>query len=117
MKKINIIKENETYNEIIKNIKPIKYKDYIIYIERKESGIYQFGFSVGKKVGNAVTRNRIKRQLKSIIDKKYYQNNFNCIIMVRKSILEKNYREMEENLMYVFSKLDIIKENINEQKD
>lgn len=117
MKKINIIKENDTYNRMIQNLKPFKYKDYIIYIERKEPSIYQFGFSVGKKVGNAVARNKMKRQLKSIIDKKNYQNNFNCIIMVRKSILEKKYIEMETNLMDAFSKLDIIKENRNEQKN
>lgn len=116
MKKINIIKENETYNRIIQKIKPYKYKDYIIYIERKGSGVYRFGFSVGKKIGNAVTRNRVKRQLKNIIDQKHYQNKFDCIIMVRKSILEKEYKEMEKNLMDAFSKLNIIKENPNEQK-
>ena len=57
MKKINIIKENEIYNRMIQTIKPYKYKDYIIYVERNEEKNYQFGFSVGKKVGNAVTRN------------------------------------------------------------
>lgn len=114
MKKINIIKENEIYNRMIQTIKPYKYKDYIIYIERNDKKIYQFGFSVGKKVGNAVTRNKIKRQLKSIIDKKNYQNNFSCIIMVRKSILEKKYSEMENDLLSIFSKINILKENPNE---
>lgn len=117
MKKINIIKENETYNRMIQKIRPYKYKDYVIYVERKDPSIYQFGFSVGKKIGNAVTRNKIKRQLKNIIDQKHYQNNFDCIIMVRKSILEKGYKEMENDLMSAFSKLNIIKENPNEQKD
>ena len=64
MKKINIVKENRDFNRIIKNNRPFKYKDFIIYIEKKEQSVYRFGFSVGKKVGNAVTRNRIKRQLK-----------------------------------------------------
>lgn len=114
MKKINIIKENETYNKIIQNNKPYKYKSYIIYIVRKEPSVYKFGFSVGKKIGNAVTRNKVKRQLKSIIDKKHYQNNFDCIIMVKKSILEKEYKEMEDDLLCAFSKLNIIKENADE---
>lgn len=115
MKKINIIKENEIYNEIIQNTKPFKYKDYIIYLNKKD-GIYQFGFSVGKKIGNAVKRNKIKRQLKSIIDKKSYQNNFYCIIIVKKSILDKSYTDMENDLLYAFSKLNILKEKKNEEK-
>ena len=116
MKKINIIKENEIFNKMIQNMKPYKYKDYLIFLERKEINTYKFGFSIGKKIGNAVTRNKIKRQLKSIIDKKVYQNNFYCIIMVRKSILEKKYSEMEKDLLYAFSKLNILKENPNESK-
>ncbi len=116
MKKINIIKENEIYNKIIKTTKPFKYKDFIIYIKEKENKPYQFGFSVSKKIGNAVTRNHIKRQLKSIIDKKDYQNHFYCIIMVRKSILEKNYFEIENNLLEAFFKLNLIKEIKDETK-
>ena len=44
MKKINIVKENSDFNKIIKNNKPFKYKDYVIYIERKEPSLYKFGF-------------------------------------------------------------------------
>ncbi len=106
MKKINILKSNDDYNRIIKAYKPFRYKDYIIYIERKNEGPYNFGFSVGKKIGNAVTRNKYKRRLKSIVDKKYYQNNFNCIIIVGKGILDRTYEEMEQNL---FKALELVK--------
>lgn len=116
MKKINILKESHDFNRIIKSYKPFKYKDYIIYIERKEESIYKFGFSVGKKIGNAVTRNRIKRQIKSIVDKKDYQNNFNCIIIVGRSVLARSYKEMEENLLNALKSLNIYKEEIHEEK-
>ena len=116
MKKENILKNSYDFDRIIKSNKPYKYKDYVIYIERKESDKYKFGFSVGKKIGNAVTRNRIKRQLKSIVDKKDYQNNFNCIIIVGNGILKRNFQEMSENLYYIFNKLDIYnKEENNEE--
>lgn len=110
MKKINILKKNEDFNRIIQNNKPYKYKDYIIYKEENKSGISHFGISVGKKVGNAVTRNHIKRQLKNIIDKTYYKNDFNCIIIVKKSILEKSFKEMEEDLKKFMNKLHILEE-------
>ena len=88
MKKINIVKENRDYNRIINSNRPFKYKDFIIYIDKKEPSVYRFGFSVGKKIGNAVTRNHIKRQLKEIVSKNDYKNNFDCIIIVGKGILK-----------------------------
>ena len=110
MKKINIIKENRDFNRIIRTGKPFKYKNYIIYVEKRESNVYKFGFSVGKKIGNAVMRNRIKRQLKSIVDKYEYHNNFNCIIIVCKGILNNNYLEMQESLHEALSRLKLLKE-------
>lgn len=116
MKKINIIKNSRDFDRIIKENKPYKYKDYIIYIERVEKSVYKFGISVGKKIGNAVNRNLIKRRIKSIIDKKDYQNDFNCIIIVGKGINERSFKEMEDNLLFAFKNINIIKEKKNEEK-
>ena len=116
MKKINILKNSRDFDRIIKKNKPYKYKDYIIYIERETNDIYKFGISVGKKIGNAVKRNKVKRQLKSIISKKDYQNNFNCIIIVGKGINERTFQERETNLLIALINLNIIKEKINEKK-
>lgn len=109
MKKINIIKSNYDFNRIINNKKPYRYKDYIIYLEKNNEDIYRFGLSVSKKICNAVGRNKIKRQLKNIIDKNTYQKGFNCIIIVRRGILEKTYQQMEKMLHECFSNLNIIK--------
>ena len=116
MKKINIVKNKYDFNRIIKNNKPFKYKDYIIYIERDTDSYYKFGFSVGKKIGNAVTRNKVKRQLKNIVDKKDYQNNFNCIIIVGSGILKRSFCEMQMNLFKLFDTLNIYKEESDEEK-
>ena len=107
MKKQNIIKENKEYNRIIQNIKPYKYKEFILYVDKNNYINYEFGFSIGKKIGNAVTRNKIRRQIKNIIDKRPYQNGFKCIIMVRKSILNKTYQEIEKNLLDALDKVNI----------
>ena len=110
MKKINILKKNNDFNRIIMNYKPLKYKCYIIYVEKTDSDIYHFGFSVGKKIGNAVVRNKYKRRLKSIIDKKIYQKGFNCIIIVNKGVLDLSFSQMENYLFEALTKLKIIKE-------
>ena len=110
MKKINIIKSNEEYNRIIKNIKPFRTKEFLIFVEKNVVDKYQFGFSISKKIGKAVIRNKIKRQIKNILDKNSYENNFKCIIMVRKGILEDSFNEIEESLNKSLSILKLIKE-------
>lgn len=110
MKKINILKNNRDFNRIIDTYKANKYKDFVIYIERTNDELYHFGISVGKKIGNAVIRNKYKRRIRAIIDKKNYQKGINCIIILRKSILDRDYIEIENSLLKAFKDLKITKE-------
>lgn len=107
MKKKNIVQKSRDFTRIIKDYKPYKYRDYVIYLERVEQDGYRFGISVSKKIGNAVVRNKIKRQLKAIISKKDYQNGFNCIIILGRGILERTYQEMEKNLIDALNNLNV----------
>ncbi len=110
MKKINILKNSRDFTKIIKEKKPYKSKYYILYLDRTGEDMYHFGISVSKKIGNAVVRNRIKRQIKSILDKKDYKKGFNCIIIVRKSLLELDFEQMMESLFEQIHRLKIEKE-------
>ena len=109
MKKINILKNNEEFGRIIHSNNAIKYKSFIIYIEENTNDVYKFGISVSKKIGNAVCRNKIKRQIKNIIDKKHYKNNFNCIIIIRKSYLDFTFEENKNNLYHLLEKYQLSK--------
>ena len=116
MKKINILKKNLEFTRIINTYNSKKIGDYVIYIEYETNDIYHFGISVSKKIGNAVTRNKIKRQIKSILDNYNYKNNFNCIIIVRKSILNHSFSKMKEDLEKIILNLNILKEKNYEKE-
>ncbi len=107
MKKINIVKSNEDFDRIIKCNKPFKYKSFVVYIEWTNDTCYHFGFCVSKKIGNAVTRNKIKRRIKSAISGFDYKNNFNCIIITGKGILNESFQELSDNLFFIFDKLSL----------
>ena len=110
MKKINILKKNNDFFRIISKHKFYRTFSYIISIEKKEQENCHFGISVSKKIGNAIVRNKLKRQIKNIIDKKCYENSFNCIIILRKAILTKSFNKMSEDLYSAFKTLNILKE-------
>jgi len=115
MKKINILKENREFNRIIETYRGKKYKNFVIYIEYNTNDYYKFGISVSKKIGNAVTRNKFKRQIRSIIDKKRYENNFKCIIILRRGVLNQNFESMQGELFSILNDLNIIKGETNEK--
>ncbi len=108
MKKINVLKNNYDFDRIIKNTKPFVYKDFLLYKEKNDDN-YHFGISVSKHICNAVGRNKLKRQIRSIISDYEFNKDFNCIIIARKSIINSNYSKMKEQLDYCFNKLNIIK--------
>ena len=68
MKKINIVKKNLEFNEIIKKGKKYYSDLFFVYILKNSFPYNRFGISVSKKVGNAVIRNKYKRRIKNIID-------------------------------------------------
>lgn len=117
LKKINVLKNNYDFDKIIKKSKPFVYKHFLLYVERNESKYYKFGISVNKHICNAVGRNKIKRQIRNIIDEMSYKTNFSCIIIARKSILNSNYNEMKEQLKFCFDKLNLLKGEEHEKEN
>ena len=116
MKRIETIKDQKLFNNIIRNGKFIKNNFFVIYNIRKENDQINYGIAVSNKLGKAVVRNKLKRQIKNIIDKKCYENSFNCIIILRKGILKKSFNEMSEELYSAFEILKLFKEERSEKE-
>ena len=106
MKKKNIVKKSSDFSRIIKEKNGVVNDLFIINSESNDDNIARFGITFVKNIGNAVIRNHLKRQTKSIIDnnKNCYQNNKNYIIIIRKGVLDKKYLELEKSLTSLFIK-------------
>ncbi len=108
MKKINIVKKKYEFEDIIKKGNSIKNNYYVIFYKNNDLNNYRFGISVGKKIGNAVCRNKYKRKLRNIIDnnKKYYQNNKDYIIIVRKPCIGVEFSTLNEAFLSLIKKIN-----------
>jgi ribonuclease P protein component len=95
MKVVNRIKENKDFAYTIKNGQSIRADSYILHISRNTLNYVRIGISVSKKIGNAVYRNRIKRQIRAICDSliDYSNKSFDLVIVVGRSYLDKNFEE------------------------
>ena len=74
-------------------------------VSTKNDNIPHFGFTITKKIGSAIVRNKIKRRLKSIIREllkykdKYFDLSFNYILICKKEIVKVSYDDLENELM------------------
>ena len=100
MKKKEIIKKSKDFTELITNSKYLKTNEYIIYYKDNNLDKKRFGIAISNKIGNAVTRNKLKRQTREIIDKlKYlFKNNMDYIIMIRKGAKNSTFKDKLINL-------------------
>lgn len=110
MKKINIIQKNEDFVKIIRNNRPYRNNYFLMFVQTNDINKYRFGISISKKVGNAVTRNKIKRQVKNIIDehKKRFKNIYDCIIIVDRKIINLDFNEIRENLNNLIEQANLL---------
>lgn len=73
------------YNNIYKNGKKIPGKYMIMFILENTLGYNRFGFVTSKKVGKAVLRNRIKRQLRDLVRRMQpqWKQGYDIVLVVR----------------------------------
>lgn len=101
MKKYEIVKEKKEFDKIINTGKYKKNNFFVIYNKENKNAFPKFGIAVGKKVGNAVIRNKLKRQVRMILtnNKNLFQNDKDYIIIVKRNSLFISYQEMEQKLI------------------
>ena len=108
MNKYHTVKSSRDFTRIIKNSPYVKNRALVIYYAPNQLNIYRFGISVSKKIGNAVCRNKIKRQVRNINDKykKYYQNGLDYIIIIRNSYIDFSFSEIDEGYFKLIEQID-----------
>lgn len=106
MKRIETIKDSKSFNDIIKNGKFIKNNYFVIYYKDNELEKNKLGIAISNKIGKAHIRNRLKRQTRAIIDeyRNLFKNNFNYIIMIRKTCKEAEFTDMNQALKSLLEK-------------
>ena len=101
MKKEFRVCKNYEFSSIIQNRTYIKSSSFVCYFQARKEEHARIGISVGKKLGNAVCRNKIKRQDKKIyIESNIFDFNeeYDLIIIVRPAYHKKSYKENFDEL-------------------
>lgn len=104
------INKPEDYNYIYKNGKKIPGKYIIVFIASNNLNYNRFGIVSSKKVGNAVIRNRARRQMRAIIQKNWDQisKGHDFVIVARYNIKESIFAMLEKDFLTAVKKARLI---------
>lgn len=110
MKKLYRVKKNQEFQRIMGVKRFVSCPVLTVYYTPKREEVSRVGLSVGKKLGGAVQRNLVKRQVRMMVqDLTEFKENFDCIILIRgaylKQSFEQNKKELEKCLNTVRIKM------------
>ena len=92
MKKEYRVKKNEDFSHIIKHKQSLANRSFIIYYVKNDLNHARIGISVSKKLGKAVIRNKIKRQVRMIVQQTInFNDNYDYIVIVRNKYLDLDF--------------------------
>ena len=80
-------------------------KRLVLVARRTDAEHCRFGFSVSKRVGNAVVRNRIKRRLKEAARMEYLprmESGWDFVVIARKDAANADYHRLNRSLRRLF---------------
>ena len=119
MKKRFRVKKEKDFNAIFKEGKSFANRKFVIYRLENNEQHFRVGLSVSKKLGNAVTRNQIKRRIRHILieHKDQLVENVDFVVIARKGVEILDYAEMEKNLLHVLKLSKIYQEGNGSEKE
>ena len=99
MKKTYRVKRNIDFQAIIKQKKSVASRQFVLYYAKNDFNHYRAGVSVSKKLGKAVERNKIKRQVREMIYEIFEdQESSDYIVIVRNGYLINSFDENKRDL-------------------
>lgn len=107
LKKAYRIKDNKEFQQIFNEGNSFANRQLVIYYRKKKNNNhFRVGLSVGKKIGNAVIRNRIKRLLRQAFLELQDQINpaYDIIIIARNPTKDMTFDEMRNSLNHLLRK-------------
>lgn len=109
MKKKNRVKKAEEFQEMIHRGKKQVNQSFVVYSSSKKEEEARIGISLSKKIGNAVHRNKIKRQVRMMLQDTidFKKCPVDAVIIIRFNYNGLDFEANKKNLEKIMDKATI----------
>ena len=103
------LRKDSDFKNIYRKGKSLATKTLVFYFIKNYLGYTRVGYSISKKVGKAVTRNRIRRLIKeNLKDIPDLKDGYDIIFIGRIPSSESDYKEIGKSIRYLFRKSGVL---------
>lgn len=104
------IKKDTDFRKVYKTGKSIANRNLVMYIMKNESESSRLGITVSKKVGKAVTRNRIRRLIKESYRLNFddkIKSGYDIVFIARAPIKDASFDDINKSINHLMKKFDM----------
>lgn len=99
MKKVRRVTRNEEISEILSHKQSVRTPSFTLFFRPAKENHARIGISAGKKLGNAVVRNRVKRQVRALINEVFdFSETEDFVLIVKPAFMNKEYSDLKQEL-------------------
>ena len=110
MYKLTTLKKNKEFSFVYHRGKSVSTKLIVlIYFSNKYGGI-RSGFSISKKVGGAVVRNKVRRRMKEALRELLpeLQGHASMVFVAKRPVSMATYAQIKKDMQYVLKKAGLL---------
>lgn len=106
MKAVYRLKSEREFAHAYKKGKSVACRSLVLVYVRTGSGNLKAGFSVSKKIGKSVVRNKVKRRLREAFSRLIprLRQDYNYVFIARKDIAAQDFTAVTDSVQYLLKK-------------
>ena len=104
------MKKNHEFRRLYAKGKSVATPPLVVYFRKTNRDYNQLGITVSTKVGNAVTRNLVRRRLREIyrLNEERLTKGIDMVVVARQKSPYVSYTELEKAYLYALARLQIL---------
>lgn len=112
MNKIYRLRSNMEFKKVYSGGKNYWNRNLVLYVKKNDIGNTRVGYSITKKIGNAVVRNKIRRRMKEIYRLNFsnIKNNYDLIFIPKKNTVDISYKELESAMLHILKLANMLED-------